>query len=99
MSSANMNLSLALTGRDNGARRLLQETEQYMQRMAQSRARLARNNRPYAIAGIRSEREIRREIVQTQSAYNRLSRSGRASHNDLSRAAAATRNRIRELNA
>ncbi|MDF7676356.1 hypothetical protein PT286_06370 [Neisseriaceae bacterium ESL0693] len=48
--------------------------------------------------GIRSEREIRREIIQTQLAYRTLARSGMASQNDLQRAAQASRQRIRELN-
>lgn len=98
MASADMKLSLVLTGRDEGAKRLLEQTQQAAERMAQSRAALSRAHRPYAIAGIRSEREIRREIMQTEAAYNRLARSGRASHNDLARAATATRQRIAELN-
>lgn len=98
MASADMKLSLVLTGRDEGAKRLLEQTQQAAERMAQSRAALSRAHRPYAIAGIRSGREIRREIMQTEAAYNRLARSGRASHNDLARVATATRQRIAELN-
>lgn len=98
MANADMKLTLVLTGRDDGAKRLLEQTQRETERMAQAHATLSRANRPYAIAGIRSEREIRREIVQTQAAYNRLAASGRASHNDLARAATATRNKIRELN-
>lgn len=99
MSAGNLNLTLTLTGRDNGARNLIRETERSLERTRQAQQRLAREQRPYALAGIRSERQIRREITQTQAAYNRLARSGRASHNDLARAAAATRQRIAELNA
>ena len=99
MSAGNLNLTLTLTGRDNGARNLMRETERSLERTRQAQQRLAREQRPYALAGIRSERQIRREITQTQAAYNRLARSGRASHNDLARAAAATRQRIAELNA
>lgn len=99
MSAGNLNLTLTLTGRDNGARNLMRETERNLERTRQAQQRLAREQRPYALAGIRSERQIRREITQTQAAYNRLARSGRASHNDLARAAAATRQRIAELNA
>ena len=98
MTSANMNLVLSLNGRDGGARRLLQQTQQELERLNRAQASRRRANRPYEIAGIRAERDIRREIAQTQAAYNRLARSGRASHNDLARAATATRNRIRELN-
>ena len=98
MASGDMNLVLSLTGRDGGARRLLQQTQQELERLNRAQASRRRANRPYEIAGIRAERDIRREIAQTQAAYNRLARSGRASHNDLARAATATRNRIRELN-
>nr|DAP60612.1 MAG TPA: minor tail protein [Caudoviricetes sp.] len=98
MANGNMNLSLTLSARDGGARRLLQQTQEELARLNRAQAARNRANRPYEIAGVRAEREIRREIAQTQAAYNRLARSGRASHNDLARAATATRNRIRELN-
>ena len=98
MANGNMNLSLTLSARDGGARRLLQQTQEELERLNRAQASRHRANRPYEIAGVRAEREIRREIAQTQAAYNRLARSGRASHNDLARAATATRNRIRELN-
>ncbi|MFC2293873.1 MAG: hypothetical protein ACFNLD_11705, partial [Kingella oralis] len=98
MASGDMNLVLSLMGRDGGARRLLQQTQEELARLNRAQAARNRANRPYEIAGVRAEREIRREIAQTQAAYNRLARSGRASHNDLARAATATRNRIRELN-
>ena len=99
MSAGNMNLTLTLTGRDNGARNLLRETERSLERTRQAQQRRAREQRPYTLAGIRSEQQIRREIAQTQAAYNRLAKSGSASHNDLARAATATRQRIAELNA
>lgn len=98
MANGNMNLSLTLSARDGGARRLLQQTQEELERLNRAQANRRRASRPYEIAGIRAERDIRREIMQTQAAYNRLARSGRASHNDLARAATATRNRIRELN-
>lgn len=98
MANGNMNLSLTLSARDGGARRLLQQTQEELERLNRAQASRRRASRPYEIAGIRAERDIRREIMQTQAAYNRLARSGRASHNDLARAATATRNRIRELN-
>ena len=99
MAAGNMNLVLSLTGKDNGAVRLLQETERQLARAALSRQQLARANKPYEAAGIRSERTIRREILQTEAAFRRLARSGTASQNDLQRAAVATRQKIRELNA
>lgn len=48
--------------------------------------------------GIRSEKNIQREIQRTEAAYNRLARSGTLSMREQSRAAEATRNRVRELN-
>ena len=98
MTSANMNLSLTLSARDNGARDLLRRVHQEISRNDSLRRRLAHVDGRMAQLGIRSERQIRMEILQTQAAYNRLARSGRASHNDLARAATATRNRIREVN-
>lgn len=98
MASGDMNLVLSLSGRDNGARDLLRRVNQEISSNASLRRRLAHVDGRMAQLGIRSERQIRMEILQTQAAYNRLARSGRASHNDLARAATATRNRIRELN-
>ncbi|WP_304674730.1 PRTRC system protein F [Neisseria blantyrii] len=99
MKNGNVELALVLTGRDDGAKRLVAQTQQQLERTEKSRERLERQSRAYALTGVRSEREIRREIIQTQAAFNRLARSGKASQNDLARAAVATRNRIRELNA
>lgn len=99
MANQNMKLVLSLAGRDDGAGRLLAETERQLKRAALSRNQLARAGKPYELAGIRSERAIQREILQTQAAFRRLARSGTASQNDLARAAVATKNRIRELNA
>ncbi|MFV2030590.1 PRTRC system protein F [Neisseria sp. S1] len=99
MANGLMKLVLSLTGRDDGARRLLADTERQLKRTALSKQQAARANRPYEVAGIRSEKNIRREIRATEAAYNRLRRSGIASQNDLSRAARATKQRIAELNA
>nr|DAK34969.1 MAG TPA: minor tail protein [Caudoviricetes sp.] len=98
MANGNMNLSLTLSARDNGARDLLRRVHQEISRKDSLRRRLVHVDGRMAQLGIRSERQIRMEILQTQAAYNRLARRGRASHNDLARAATATRNRIRELN-
>lgn len=99
MTNGNMKLSLVLIGKDDGARRLLADTQRQLERTAKSRAQLERQSHTYALTGIRSEKQIQREIMLTQAAFNRLARSGKASQNDLARAAVATRNRIRELNA
>lgn len=64
-------------------------TSSATQRMAQTRANL----------GIRSEKEIQREIQRTIASYNRLARSGTASAREIARAQEAARNKVRELNA
>nr|DAR26676.1 MAG TPA: minor tail protein [Caudoviricetes sp.] len=99
MASGLMKLVLSLTGRDDGAKRLLAETERQLQRTATSRMQMARAHKPYEIVGIRSEKAIQREIKLTEAAYNRLKRSGTASQNDLARAAQAHKQKLKELNA
>ena len=47
--------------------------------------------------GVRPEREIQREIQQTEAAYNRLARSGEASARELARAQDASIAKVREL--
>ncbi len=47
--------------------------------------------------GIRPEREIRREIAQTEAAYNRLARSGTMGARELARAQDASIEKIRKL--
>jgi tape measure domain-containing protein len=49
------------------------------------------------VLGIRSEVDITREINQVQAAYDRLAATGTVSHNELDRAAAATKARIAAL--
>lgn len=58
------------------------------QRMTQAREAL----------GIRSERRIQQEILQTQLAYRRLADSGTMSWREQSRAAAAMHKQVRDLN-
>ncbi|MDK4612641.1 phage tail tape measure protein [Kingella kingae] len=101
MANSEMKLSLVLTGRDDGVKRLLEQTQRETERLKKmqlSRGQQNVFNQRYATLGIRSEQAIRNEIAQTILAYQRLQKSGRASHNDLARAATATRNKIRELN-
>lgn len=99
MANGNMNLALVLTGRDNGATALLRKTQQELARNDSMRRRYAATNARMGQLNLRSEQQIRQEILKTQHAYESLARSGRASHNDLARAATATRRRIAELNA
>jgi len=51
-----------------------------------------------AVLGIRSERDIQREIQRTEASYNRLARSGSLSLREQARAAEVMRNKVRELN-
>lgn len=60
---------------------------QEFSRMAKAREQL----------GIRPEREIQREIMKTEAAYNRLARSSTTSFNDQRRAAAAMRDEVTKL--
>lgn len=69
--------------------RVVRTVEREQRQAAGARSRL----------GIRSEQEIQREIARTQQAYRSLASSGRASQRELQRAAKATRDRVRELNA
>ncbi len=65
----------------------------------QARGYYERMGRGREVLGIRSEKAIQREIQLTQAAYNRLARSGTLSQKELSRAADATRTKIKGLNA
>lgn len=49
--------------------------------------------------GVRSERQIQREIDRTIAQYNRLKRSGSLTSRELARASEQARNQIRTLNA
>ena len=86
-----------------GLRRLATEANRTMQIQSRAASSSGRQQQLMHAAaarlGIRTEREIRREIQRTQAAYNAMAKSGRASHNELARAAQQTRSRIRELNA
>lgn len=86
-----------------GLRRLATEANRTMQIRSRAASSSGRQQQLMHAAaarlGIRTEREIRREIQRTQAAYNAMAKSGRASHNELARAAQQTRSRIRELNA
>lgn len=50
------------------------------------------------LLGVRSEREVQREIQRTQAAYSRLARSGTMSWGEQRRAARAMREEVRSLN-
>lgn len=86
-----------------GIRRLAAEVEKTgNQQLRKAAAVKLKHQEVYSAAarlGIRTEHQIRREIQQTQAAYNRLAKSGAASQRELARAAQATRSRVRELTA
>lgn len=50
-----------------------------------------------SVLGIRSERDIQREIAQTQAAYNRLLRTGTLTANEQTRAFRAMTNQVAQL--
>lgn len=97
MANGNVKVALVVEGKDEGAKRLLNETADSLRKQQKSLAQANKQKHAYALTGIRSERSIQREILLTQQAYQRLARSGKASQNDLARAAVATKNKIREL--
>ena len=86
-----------------GLRRLAAEAEKTGSRQLQKAAAVKLKHQEMYSAtarlGIRTEHQIRREIQQTQAAYNRLAKSGMASQRELARAAQVTRSRVRELTA
>lgn len=59
---------------------------------------LTRASEAWTKLGVRSERQIQREIKVTQAAYNRLERSGTLSSQALTRAKDAELKKIRQLN-
>jgi len=59
----------------------------------------AGNEQAYQTLGVRSLAAIRSELAETQAAYTRLSSTANLSGAELTRVAAATRVRMRELNA
>lgn len=60
-------------------------------------AEYRRSSEARTTLGIRSERQIQREIQQTTAAYNRLTRTGLLSANDQARAFDAMRQRVTQL--
>ena len=69
MADGNMKLLLLLQGKDGGALRLIKDTESHLKRFGPALRDLNKQRMANAQLGIRSEKEIRREIQQTQAAY------------------------------
>lgn len=108
--SKNMKVQIEVTAKDNAspvlnkaakeAEKSFKQTGQIAQQSSKTQAEAARKAaQAREVLGVRSERTIQRELMQTRAAYERLKRSGVASQNELRRAAEATKNRVRELNA
>jgi hypothetical protein len=64
-----------------------------------TRSNLERMSTARSMLGIRSEKEIQREIQRTEAAYNRLARSGKLSSAEQSRAFTEMKKRVAALNA
>lgn len=74
------------------------KTEKSTQNLTRTVGNLGKARSAAEVLGIRTEKNIQREIQRTEAAYDRLKRSGTLSMSEQSRAAEAARNRIRELN-
>lgn len=107
--SKNMKVQIEVTAKDSAspvlnkaakeAEKSFKQTGQIAQQSSKTQADAARKAaQAREVLGVRSERTIQRELMQTRAAYERLKRSGVASQNELRRAAEATKNRVRELN-
>jgi hypothetical protein len=93
-----MRQALAAAGVDT--RNLAAEQDKMASAIAKASASVIQNRRTNAardVLGIRSELDITREINLVQAAYDRLAATGTVSHNELDRAAAATKARIAAL--
>lgn len=90
-----------MSGIDRAARRMERMQQQTTSATARSAGHQRTEARKLATArtmlATRSEQRIRREIMATEAAYNRLARSGKLSMQELARAATASRTRIAQL--
>lgn len=97
--SAIYTVGVNITGNTAGLARAAQVAKRDMQGMSKTvladTKKLARERE---LLGVRSEREVQREIQRTQAAYNRLARSGTLSWGEQRRAARAMREEVRSLN-
>lgn len=108
MSAKNLELSLVMRLRDLATRGVtksqseiqagIAKTEKATASLLRTVGNLGKAKAASAVLGIRSEREIQREIQRTEAAYNRLAKSGSMSMREQMRAAEATRNKVRQLN-
>lgn len=91
----------ATNGIDRVAKHVEKITQQTESRVDQSNNKQRQSYERLSLAreqlGIRSEKTIQREIVQTEHAYKRLAASGKLSQDELTRAAEKTRQKITKL--
>lgn len=108
MSGKNLELSLVMRLRDlassafTRSQRDIQsgiaKTEKATDSLTRTVGNLGKVRSAAEVLGLRTEQNIQREIQRTEAAYNRLAQSGSMSMREQTRAAEATRNKIRELN-
>ena len=96
--STTYTVGVEIKGNASGMARAAKEAQAHVKQMGtgmgQEFSRLAKAREQL---GIRPEREIQRELMRTEAAYNRLARSGTMSFNDQRRAAAAMRDEVTKL--
>lgn len=108
MSGKNYELSLVMRLRDMASRGLnlaardmqsgIARTQQATNNLTRAVTDYSKKREAAAILGIRSEKDIQREIQRTEAAYNRLANSGTLSMREQARAADALKHKLRELN-
>lgn len=97
--SAIYTVGVNITGNTVGLARAAQAARRDMQGLNKTMlADVQKMAKARELLGVRSEREVQREIQRTQAAYNRLSRSGTLSWGEQRRAARAMREEVRSLN-
>ena len=97
--SAIYTVGVNVTGNTAGLARAAQAARRDMQNLNKGMlADVQKMTKARELLGVRSEREVQREIQRTQAAYNRLARSGTLSFGEQRRAARALREEVRSLN-
>lgn len=97
--SSTYTVGVRIDGNATGLARASQAARREMDRLGKTvTADVQKMAKARELLGVRSEREVQREIQRTQAAYNRLTRSGQLSWNEQRRAAQAMRAEVRALN-
>lgn len=96
--STTYTLGVRIEGNATGLARASKEALKHVKEMGAGVSKeFSRMARAREMLGVRPEREIQREILKTEAAYNRLARSGSLSFNDQRRAAQAMRSEVEKL--